>query len=66
MQEAIKNCPHEARDDLIDSLIAVSLLTRRMAKSLIDMNTTTTTKKGDNTNVTGERAGHTAYRVVRA
>ena len=51
MQEAVKNSPRDAREDLIDSLIAVSLLTRRMARSLIGMNnnTATTAKKGERT-----------------
>ena len=68
MQEAVKNSPREAREDLIDSLIAVSLLTRRMARSLIGMNTNTATTamKGERTYGKDERTGRPAYRVVRA
>ena len=47
MQEARKNQPREAKEDLIDSLIAISLLTRRMAHLLdiqIHQNDTTTQK----------------------
>ena len=68
MQEAVKNSPREAREDLIDSLIAVSLLTRRMARSLIGMNTNTATtaKKGERTYGKDERTGRSAYRVFRA
>ena len=68
MQEAVKNSPRETREDLIDSLIAMSLLTRRMARSLIGLNTSTATtaKKGERTYGKDERTGGPAYRVVRA
>ena len=68
MQEAVNSSSREAREDLIDSLIAVSLLTRRMARSLIGMNTSTATtaKKGERTYGKDERTGRPAYRVVRA
>ena len=68
MQEAVKNRPREAREEMIDSLIAVSLLTRRMAGLLIGMNTSqaTTAKKGECTYGNDERAGRPACRVVGA
>ena len=52
MQEARKNQPREAKEDLIDSLIAISLLTRRMAQ-LLDIQihqNDTTTQKGEMNN----------------
>ena len=68
MRQQERTCPRETREDLIDSLIAVSLLTRRMARSLIGMNTNTATtaKKGERTYGKDERTGRPAYRVVRA
>lgn len=64
MQEAAKN-PRETREDLIDTLIALSLLTQRMARTLIAQ-TRTTTKKGVWNHGQDERTGRPAYRVVRA
>ena len=68
MQEAVMRCPRESREDLIDSLIAMSLLTQRMARSLITMthSNTATTMKGGNRYGKDERAGRPAYRVRRA
>ena len=68
MRQQERTCPREPREDLIDSLIAVSLLTQRMARSLIGMNTNTATtaKKGERTYGKDERTGRPAYRVVRA
>ena len=68
MRQQERICSRETREDLIDSLIAVSLLTRRMARSLIGMNTNTATtaKKGERTYGKDERTGRPAYRVVRA
>ena len=68
MQEAANKNPREAREDLIDSLIAVSLLTRRMAGTLIGLNTNTATtaQKGVYFHGSNERTGRPAYRVVRA
>ncbi len=67
MQEVRKNQPREAREDLIDSLIAMSLLTRRMAR-LLDIQihkNDTTTLKGEPYYGCYERTGRRAYRVVR-
>ena len=68
MRQQERTCSRETREDLIDSLIAMSLLTRRMARSLIGMNTNTATtaKKGERTYGKDERTGRPAYRVVRA
>ena len=68
MQEAVKNSPREAREDLIDSLIAVSLLTQRMARSLISLTheKATNTQRGGTNHGDDERIGRPAYRVVRA
>ena len=68
MQEAVRKCPRDTREDLIDSLIAMSLLTQRMARSLIRMthSHTATTMKGGNRYGTDERAGQPAYRLSRA
>ena len=52
MQKARKNTRREMREDLIDSLIAISLLTRRMAQ-LLDIQihqNDTTTQKGEMNN----------------
>lgn len=38
------------KEDLIDTMIALSLLTRRMAQILAEMTTTTTKMKGANEN----------------
>ncbi len=67
MQETAKTNTREAREDLIDSLIAVSLLTQRMAKSLIGLThmTATAAKKGECTYGSNERTGRPAYRIVR-
>ncbi len=67
MQEALKNDPSEKLEELVDSLIAMSILTRMMAISLIGMDTGTvkTAKKGERTHGKDERTGRPAYRVVR-
>ena len=68
MQEARKNTRREMREDLIDSLIAMSLLTQRMARTLIGLTheNAETTSKGENNHGKDERTGNPAYRVVRA
>ena len=68
MQEARTNTHHEMREDLIDSLIAMSLLTQRMAKTLIGLthDNAETTPKGESNHGKDERTGNPAYRVVRA
>ncbi len=67
MQEAVRKCPRETREDLIDSLIAMSLLTQRMARSLIRMthSNTTNTMRGGYRYGKDERAGRPAYRISR-
>ena len=67
MQEVRKNQPRETQEDLIDSLIAMSLLTRRMAQLLNIQNhkNATTTLKGEPYYGSYERTGRRAYRVVR-
>ena len=64
----MKNTPSEIREDLIDSLIAMSLLTQRMARTLVGMthDDATTPLKGENRHGKDERPGRPAYRVVRA
>ena len=66
MQEAVKNSPREAREDLIDSLIAISLLTQRMARNLIELecDEEANREKGGKRHVEDERTGLTAYRAV--
>lgn len=59
--------PREMREDLIDSLIAISLLTQRMARTLNDLThvPTTTTQKGEAAYVRHEHPGRCPYRAVR-
>ena len=68
MQETMKNTSHDMREDLIDSLIAMSLLTQRMARTLVGMtqDDATTPLKGEKRHGKDERTGRPAYRVVRA
>ena len=68
MQETMKNTPREMREDLIDSLIAMSLLTQRMARTLIGLTheDAATPKKGEKRHGKDERTGRPAYRIVRA
>ena len=67
MKDAPEQCPRETREDLIDSLIAVSLLTQRIARSLINLThcSATNTKRGGKRYGKDERTGRPAYRVVR-
>ncbi len=68
MQETDKNTHCEMREDLIDSLIAVSLLTQRMARTLIGLTheDAATPKKGEKRHGKDEQTGRPAYRIIRA
>lgn len=57
-------CTHEVREELIDVLLAFSLLSQRIAQSLAQLNEPTT-QKGDAEDVQNERAGRCSYRIVR-
>ena len=58
--------PRKPREDLIDSLIAISLLTQRMARNLIELecDEEANREKGGKRHVEDERTGLTAYRAV--
>ena len=68
MRQQERTCSRETREDLIDSLIAVSLLTQRMARSLISLTheKATNTQRGGTNHGDDERIGRPAYRGVRA
>lgn len=62
----LKNiCTHEVREELIDTLLAFSLLSQRIAQSLAQLNEPAT-QKGEAEDVQDERAGRCPYRIVRA
>lgn len=58
--------PCKVREEMIDTLLAFSLLSRKLAQSIAMLGSNTTTMKGDHDNVEDERTGRCAYRVVRA
>ena len=67
MQETRDEQTRDTREDLIDSLIALSLLTRRTARLLInqDRNIASNRQKGEPYYGSHEGTGCCAYRAVR-
>jgi len=66
MNNATNATERELREDLVDTLLAVSLLTKRMARSLAILNETLNAKEGDYTDVKAESTGCCPCRTVHA
>ena len=67
MQEATMNQSPDTQEDLIDSLLAISMLTQRMAQTLNNRfrNIPTTTQKGETYHGYHDSTGHRIDRIVR-
>ena len=66
MHDAPHNDTREAREDLIDTLLAISLLSRRMAQNLARLSDLANMRKGDANDGQDEQARCRPYRIVRA
>ena len=66
MKDPACTTERELREELVDTLLAISLLSKRMAQNLAMLTETMNTEKGEHDHGQDERTGCCPYRIVHA